>query len=371
MSKATFIAAGGLILLLLFSFGIAQIGPCEDKFAKALISAPLLTILLIISLELGARTKSSEWQKLRATAFVVIVIAVLFMIAEMLLPHYFSADKINYHKEFKYSGIFSEPSHVAISLFPCIAILFSSKDKKYNRKGIFAIIVLFALSHSASLAVLTLCLVAYRLLILSRIKQGLKYLAIIAIIIAIGITLDYELFIAPTVERVGGVTSLIAEESTPAPKINLSSMIYYKGWQDAFANIVRTNGLGLGFNMMGCSPLPDNPLRRIFSIPGKEDSNNEDGSFLLSKILSEFGLIGLIFFLWAIWRWLKFEKMAKKLTGYENIEAASIHKVLMLSFIMSSIVRSTGYFQGSALLWATALIASIKLLQKKESVQID
>lgn len=368
ISKTTLFSSAAFILFLLLSFGVAQIGPCEDKFSKALISAPLLTMLLIISLEIGVRAKPEEWQKLRPTAFRIIVVAFIFIIAEILFPQYFSINKLKYHPEFKYSGLFYEPSHVAISLFPCIAILLSSREKSYSRKGLYALLLLFVVSRSSTLFMLTLCYISYRLLILKKLKQGAKYLMLIGFVITIALTANYELLIAPTVERFVGVTSVLDEDSnfggTTSKKDNLSSLIYLKGWQDALANTARTYGLGLGFNMMGCSPLPDVPIRTLLSVPGRMDLNNEDGSFLLSKLMSEFGVLGLAFFIWAIVYWIRYELKSRAWSAYAHGDVSAIHTALMFSFVATSLLRSSGYFQGGALLWASAMIASVSMFRK-------
>lgn len=357
ISKTTLIGSLVFFLILLLSFGVAQLGPCEDKFSKAYITAPLLTILLMIGLEVGARAKPEEWQKLRSTAFRVLIVAFIFIIAEMLYPQFFSLSKIKYHTELKYSGIFYEPSHVAISLFPCIALLLSSNDKTFNRKGIYSLLLLFLASRSSTLFMLTLCYIVYRLVILRKKKQGLKYLSIIAVVIAIAVTLNYELLVAPTVDRADDVTALIVDDARPS-NLNFSSMIYYKGWQDALANTARTYGLGLGFNMMGCTPLPDTTTRRILSAPGRMDLNNEDGSFLLSKLMSEFGLPGLIFFIWVVFYWIRYEIRSKAWSGQAFGDVSPIHNALMFSFVGTSLLRSTGYFQGGILLWATAAVGA-------------
>lgn len=363
ISKTTLIGSSVFFLILLLSFGVAQLGPCEDKFSKAFITAPLLTILLMIGLEVGARAKPEEWQKLRSTAFRVLIVAFFFVIAEILFPQFFSINKIKYHTELKYSGIFNEPSHVAISLFPCIVLLLSSNDKTYNRKGIYSLLLLFLLSRSSTLVMLTFCYIAYRLVLLRKLKQSLKYLSIIAVVIAIAVTFNYELLVAPTVERADDVTALIADNAGPSNK-NLSSMVYYKGWQDALTNTARTYGLGLGFNMMGCTPLPDTPLRRIFSAPDRTELNIEDGSFLLSKLMSEFGLPGLVFFLLVIFYWIRYEVNTKALPGSEQGDTSTIHSVFMFSFVVTSLLRSTGYFQGGFLLWVSAAVGATVLIKK-------
>lgn len=365
ISKTTLIVTLVFFSILLLSFGVAKLGPCEDKFSKALITAPLLMILLMIGLEIGARAKPEEWQKLRPTAFRVLIVAFLFIIAEMLFPQLFSPGKLKYHTELKYSGIFNEPSHAAISLFPCIALLLSSNEKAYNRKGIFSLLLLVMLSRSSTLIMMTLCYIAYRLILLRKMKQSLKYLSVISIVIAIAVTFNYELLIAPTVDRADTITSLMVDEDGPS-KSNFSSMIYYKGWQDALANTARTYGLGLGFNMMGCTPLPDTPLRRIFSAPDRTELNIEDGSFLLSKLMSEFGVIGLAFFAWIIARWARFELKSKAWSASMCGNVNAIYCVFMFSFVVSSLIRSTGYFQGGFLLWATAA-AGATIWSKKRS----
>lgn len=360
ITKITFIATAVFVIILLFSFAVSRVGPCEDKFSKAIITAPLLTLLLIIGLEIGAKATPKDWLKLRTTAFWTIVTAFIFIVAEMLFPQFFSPNKSMYHPEYKYSGIFNEPSHVAISLFPCIAILLSSTDRSFNRKGIFALLLLFIVSRSSTLVMLTFCYIAYRLVILGKLRQSLKYLSILALVIAIATTMNYELLIAPTVARVVGVTSSTNE--------NPSSLIYLKGWQDALANITRTSGLGLGFNMMGCSPLPDTPLRSFLSVQGRMDTNNEDGSFLLSKIMSEFGLIALVFFVWVVSYWVRYEIKSKAWSTYALGEVSAIHNALMFSFVATSLLRSAGYFQGGIILWATAATGAA-LWSKKQQLQ--
>ena len=240
-----------------------------------------------------------------------------------------------------------------------------SNEKTYNRKGIYSLLLLFLLSRSSTLFMLTLCYIVYRLVILRKKKQGLKYLSIIAVVIAIAVTFNYELLVAPTVDRAEDVTALIVDDSGPSNS-NFSSMIYYKGWQDALANTARTYGLGLGFNMMGCTPLPDTTLRRILSAPGRMDLNNEDGSFLLSKLMSEFGLPGLLFFVWVVFYWIRYEIKSKAWSGQALGDVSTIHNAFMFSFVVSSLLRSVGYFQGGFLLWATAA-AGAALWSKKQT----
>jgi len=361
VSRTTLIASAVFATGILLSLAAAKFGPCEDKFSKAIISFPLLAILLVVGLEIGSRSTYEDWQKLRTTASRILLFASVTIIAEIFLPAYFSPDKIKYHTEFKFSGIFNEPSHVAVSLFPCIAILLSSSKNSYNRNGILALLFLFVVSRSSTLFMLTFCYIAYRIIIQGKMKQGAKYTLIVGFIISIAAVTNYQLLIEPTVSRFMGVTSSQNE--------NLSSLIYLKGWQDGLANISRTFGFGLGFNMMGCIPLPDVPIRDLLSVPGSNDLNNEDGSFLLSKLMSEFGIFGILFFLWVIFYWIRYEKTLKEWQGtFKDI--STLQTLLMFSFVATSLLRSTGYFQGGLLLWATAFAGSSLAAHKQKSIKM-
>jgi hypothetical protein len=360
ITRVTGVSAVIFLCVILLSFIAAKFGPCEDKFSKAIITTPLLTLLLIIGLEIGGRAKPQDWQKLRETAFGVIMIAISFILIEMLAPSLFSPEKAPYHEAFKYSGIYFEPSHVAISLFPCIAILLSSKEKSYNQKGLCALLLLIAISLSSTLIMLTLGYIAYRLIILGQVKKGLISLIVIGLLVALAFTLNYELLVEPTVSRIVGITSMLDADGDSAKKVNLSSMVYIKGWQDALANLERTNGIGLGFNMMGCSPLPDVSIRNILSVPGRTDLNNEDGSFLLSKIASEFGVTGVVLFILVIVYWFRYQSNSAAWSVGSYGDVSLIHSSIMFSFVATSLLRSTGYFQGGFLLWVAAVAGSAR-----------
>lgn len=361
INRTTFIPTIVYLISIILSFFFAYIGPCDSGFLKAIITASIFTILLIVGLEIGAKATHKDWQRLCSTSLWTIIVAITFILLEMLVPSLFSPIKSAYHAEFKYSGIYSEPSHVAISIFPCIAILLSSYKRNYNSKGLIALLLLLFLSRSSTLIVLTLCYITYRLVIMERLIQVIKYMSITLIVIVTAFLLNYNLIVAPTMARFSGIFSSENE--------NLSSLIYVKGWQDALANATRTKGLGLGFNMMGCKPLPDVSIREFLSVPGRTDLNNEDGSFLLSKLLSEFGLLGLFFFVWVIVFWFRYEVISKVWSfDSADINVSAIHTSIMFSFVTTSLIRSAGYFQGGLLLWITAAVGANCFMKKKNRI---
>jgi len=268
-------------------------------------------------------------------------------IVEKLIPAWFPA-QAGYRAEGKLSGLFSEPSHVAFSLFPCIAVLLAAEDKRMRQKGMLALMGLVVFSRSSTLIALIAAWAIYRLLVRRKhYRQTALFALGIASLIAVGAAIDFDRFVTPTVERVVGIAS-------PSETENISSLVYVQGWQDAWFNLQRTHGMGLGVNMMGCGTLPDVSARSALALAGVE-LNTEDGSFLFSKVVSETGAGGIAFYVVAIWWWLQLEKKLRHLREDAARFAIEMQVVLIFCFVASSFIRSANYFDGGLLLWVAAV----------------
>jgi hypothetical protein len=336
-----------LFAYLIFSLAVAVTGLCQDKFPKFLITAPILILLVLVGLEIGRRASYRDWLNLQKAAIWTLVASFLTFFLEMALPSRFP-DKVGFRLEGKYSGTFNEPSHVAFSLFPCIAVLLVAEDKRVRRKGLFALAGLLLMSRSSTLIALIAAWFLYRLFIQRRLMQATMLALGMAALIAAASAINYDVLVAPTVGRIAGVAASSDAE-------NMSSLVYVQGWQDAMANLERTHGLGLGFNMMGCHPLADVPTRRVLALAGIEELNAQDGSFLFGKIVSEAGVFGLAFYIAMIWWWVRLEQAVRRAEVDAERSVASIQAALVFCFIASSFIRSTGYFSGGMFLWIAAV----------------
>jgi hypothetical protein len=137
---------------------------------------------------------------------------------------------------------------------------------------------------------------------------------------------------------------------------NLSNLVYLQGWQIIAESFYRSAGLGIGFQQLGLT-LPDTRATGlIFELTGGF-SNIFDGGFTFSKLVSEFGIVGL------------FTSMILLSLGLFSIRALRIaanhlggtspclllsHSV-MASYSIELLVRGTGYFTGSAILLVFSL----------------
>ncbi|GAB1233139.1 hypothetical protein UT4_16050 [Ferrigenium sp. UT4] len=342
----------GLFIFLIFSYLAAITGICTDKFLKFALTAPVFIFLIFVGLEVGWRSTDNDWLNLQKVSQWVLLVAFAGFIIEALLPGSFPL-QAGSRSEGKFSGLFAEPSHVAFSLFPSIAILLVAESKPMRRKGILALVSLLLFSRSSTLIALIVVWVSYRMFAQGKFRQVLLAVPAMALIVALGAMVDYDRFVGPTLERVAGVVG--ASETQ-----NMSSLVYLQGWQDAWNNLLRTEGLGLGFNMMGCTPLPDVQARDILSSVMHIELNSEDGSHLFGKIVSEAGIFGILFFIVIIWWWIRIEKKFRKYGLNKTTAAISIQMALIFTFIAPAFIRSPGYFSGGFLLMIVAVSASAK-----------
>ena len=342
----------GKISLLLFAFILASLlvaisGPCNDKFEKSVITAPILLALVFTGLETGRRATRRDWLGLTKAATAAIVAAFAVFLLEFLAPKWFPTTA-RYRVTGRLSGIFQEPSVVAFSLFPCVAVLLVSESRKMRRIGIWALVGLILISRSSTLIALIAAWVLYRLAIQRKLRQAVLLIAAIAVLIGLVTVTSYDALLAPTVDRIAGLA--LGDQTQ-----NISSLVYLQGWQDAWSNLIRTHGLGLGFNMMGCHPLPDVPTRTLLTIGGMGELNAENGSFQFSKIVSETGILGIMFYAVIVWWWIRLEKKIRILPDNADRRVKATQAALMFCFIVSSFIRGVGYFDGGLFLWLIAM----------------
>jgi hypothetical protein len=279
------------------------------------------------------------------------------LLIEFLVPEYF-LEKKPYIDQFKYSGFFSEPSHLAYSVFPCVLLLLTSKNKKIKLYGVMSLVTLFIFSRTSTLIILTFISGFFWYLYRAKINNYVSAL----FFIPIGVYLFYELelsyLLLPTYERLYGIYE-------GGLGTNISSLVYLQGLQDAMGNLIRSYGFGIGFNMMGCNPLPISASREILTEIGISSLNVDDGSFLFSKIVSEFGIFGVLFFLYLFYKCKVLSNIKNSVNNIELKESIDIIIILILIYIAIFFVRGAGYFNGGFLMLAPVFGAISRIYCKK------
>jgi hypothetical protein len=125
---------------------------------------------------------------------------------------------------------------------------------------------------------------------------------------------------------------------------NLSALVYLQGWQMLIESFSISSGWGVGFQQLGVNGTEVSAAAAIVALTRTEGSNLNDGGFVVAKLGSEFGVLGLllaVLFLSAAWRSL----VSLRREGSRN-EAVVFADCVVVSFIIDMCVRGTGCAAG-------------------------
>ena len=201
--------------------------------------------------------------------------------------------------------------------------------------------LMMALSASATLFIMvTLCFVT-ALLAKSRTNLSVSMVARVVLLLTFMVGLVvYTPYRDEFASRVAGLTQIDASA-------NVSSLVYVNGWEMTLQNLQTTQGLGLGFNRMGCNPRPESDAGALLEVLGVGDLNYNDGSFIMSKLLSELGLLGLAFWAFAmlVLARIVFMKSRRPLGRLPaDVHAMLVSGVTVIT--LGALIRATNYFSG-------------------------
>jgi hypothetical protein len=135
---------------------------------------------------------------------------------------------------------------------------------------------------------------------------------------------------------------LISKEPTK----NLSRSVYMSGWARAYTNIKNTYGVGIGFQQLGYIGASDKYLD--FITRDNSPFGFNEGGCVAAKLLSEFGLLGLIviviylFSCFRVFNSIRSHVNKEKLHYFNNV--GFLMDIFYVSFIIPLFIRSSGYF---------------------------
>lgn len=329
---------------------------CSYGIEKIFSTLPIFLLITFISYQVGIKATNYDWIYLNNAALAVIIFSLFGLSLEFIFPNYFP-ELSGYRSEGKYTGFYQEPSHLAFSIFPAIAILLGSDRKRSKYFAWIASILLLYFSRTTTFILLLVNFITYKCILDKKFKQLLFFLSVFIALIFIGYIINYDYYIFPIYDR---VSSLFINDNSTLQ--NLSSLVYLQGWEDGVNNLIRSNGLGVGFNMMGCFPFQESTARvKIISIYGIRGLNDQDGSFLASKIISEFGIFGVFFLLYLILTIFKINSFNRTLQNKQNhidcqnLASRKMLSILLFSSVLIMFTRSAGYFASPFFLVITCL----------------
>jgi hypothetical protein len=343
-----------LFSLCLLGYGVITFlaGPCTEGAIKVVISL-IVMILIFLSIYWLAASARSDCPLLstQETTWLLVIItcAALVEYAARLL----GGTPIS---EIRVGGVYLEPSHLALSGVPLFCYLFFCGTPVQKWLGITAAFVLLVVGYSSTLIILLIAIVGLPYLgSLARRPMQRSGLLVLAGLVSAPLLVLMSPASEDTLLRITDTLDL-REES------NLSSLVYANGWMMLDYYLNSTAGLGLGFNAMGCEPRAVTLVTGWLELLDLGDQNYNDGSFLLSKIGSEFGMVGVLGFIVMVGLSLK------QLLGLlkHSLDATAVVCTSWIAIVfVGGVVRSGGgYFSGPVLL---GILAFFVLKQRKLS----
>ncbi|MBT9455996.1 MAG: hypothetical protein IV097_05175 [Burkholderiaceae bacterium] len=328
------------LILLAHSGYMLGFSYCADLQLKSIMSlalfAAVLAALRVLAQQAGAADIS---RPLRA----ILLLSVASVVAERIFLTVTGASAA-----IRPSGIFKEPSHLALALTPLLVALLFSPRRSDAIWALVGFAVLATVSASSTLIIIFLPLAGLAFLL--RYWRELKWqtvakaASILGLVVAVLLNSPY---LQDFTARLDGLAT--QDESS-----NLSSLIYLYGWDAAQINFERTAGWGLGFNRMGCTPIPDSDFAPIIDLIGDQNANYNDGSFTFSKVLSEAGWLGIALWLGLAMALLKrAHSLALCDRRYFQHEVLAFAAIFVL--VVGGLVRGSNYFAGPVLLGIYAL----------------
>lgn len=139
---------------------------------------------------------------------------------------------------------------------------------------------------------------------------------------------------------------------------NISALVYVQGWQMLLESLKRTYGWGVGFQQLGVVYTNVPASFRINILLGR-DANLQDGGFILSKIGSEFGLIGLVLvtaFLIAAMRSFARLRLMSRQSGRDMPDGELFARACVIGYLIELLVRGTNYLTGTLVLMLAGLL---------------
>ncbi|GAA4649775.1 hypothetical protein GCM10023116_20560 [Kistimonas scapharcae] len=221
---------------------------------------------------------------------------------------------------------FAEPSHFALAYFP-FSLLYMLKEKS-NAFLVLPITLIFGISFPN----LTFVIIFFiQLLILAPLRYlffSFTLVLCISLLIPFLEFIDFDYF----------TSRIIFDPSN----MNISNLVYLKGWEAAYIALSDSFFLGMGFQNMGFERT--GYYSDLLFLIYKGELNRYDGSFLASKIIVEFGFLGVLFSIFVTWQSLKSYLFLRATKFCEGDLVSIIYAVVTLAVFVELFFRGISYF---------------------------
>jgi hypothetical protein len=235
---------------------------------------------------------------------------------------------------------FTEPSHFALNFLPLLLYVLITTTSKILKFFLFFFTYTIALLLESGALLAGITFIVLLSMPLKRIFFFLPLVIVLAVL---------------NFEKLDYFTSRLYVSSD---KPNLTSLVYFSGWERAYLNVKETFGLGVGFQQFGVVG-STGESQDILAALGLPDLNLMDGGFVATKLIGESGFIGIALLLIYIAYFTKIMWRTRKLLLGEFLCQNKLMLFFMSTFVMYFVdifFRGTGYFSSSGFIFLASLI---------------
>lgn len=231
---------------------------------------------------------------------------------------------------------FSEPSHLALVFAPFL--IFSCISSTLWKRTLNLAVAFLGTALLENLTMAAACFLAATICLKPR------YILLLALSLTpVLATLDLSYYSGRLVFDIDGQ--------------NLSSLVYLQGWQMLEESLVYTHGFGLGFQQLGVFGTNVTASDQINLLMG-ESLNLLDGGFNMTKLLSEFGILGALLLAAYLYYLIRSIRLLRRVALYGEYHPAVLifSASCIVGYLIELLFRGTGYFTPTGILLVFALL---------------
>lgn len=231
---------------------------------------------------------------------------------------------------------FTEPSHFALSFAPFLMyVAISSSGWKRG------LVLLIGIGLALAMENMTLLVVGILVTLICNLRSAILLVPLAVVVLTPFIDFYY----------------FLSRVDFSSDNDNLSTLVFIQGWQLMEESLQNSSFWGLGFQQLGVKGT-EVPIADVIYTLMSTYVNLNDGSFTLSKLVSEFGIFGIVLALGHFFgAWKSAVRLRRHALGATHIPVATrFAYAVVVGYSVELLIRGAGYFTASSLMYAASLL---------------
>lgn len=320
------------------------------------LSAMAFAAVLLTSPLLSSRLAKAEWGELEKS--LILLLHILAMLGWVGLVYKLLV--VGWEQKIKYPFPFSEPSFFAV----CYGMLAVGYSFVASRKfALYMVVNMILFSFLFPSLTFLLFVVIVMVVMVARLQAVYLYWGVLVVPV---IVLSVGYYFISDVEYFSSRLDFSDAE-------NITTLVWLQGWDLSYINLNATEWRGLGFQMLGYEGTELSDVSyKLEELTGKF-MNITSGGFLAAKIISEFGLVGvmlvILYILFLVYLLIKVGSSSSVSLKSDATKKVMVFQGLAFGYVVEFFFRGYGYFSPCLYISLAALMAIWHIKSKSRDDQ--